>query len=125
MIKTIVSIAISLGLILGVSFISLDYVNKTFELFEKALLALYDKTEAETATYEDGTAVQRLWEEKKKTLHVWVPHTAIQEVDYQLYEAVGFLYVQDYKAALPKLEVVLGMCENIPQSYTFGFENIF
>ncbi len=125
MIKTIVSIAISLGLILGVSFLSLDYVNKTFDLFEKALLALYDKTEAETATYEDGTAVQRLWEEKKKTLHVWVPHTAIQEVDYQLYEAVGFLYVQDYKAALPKLEVVLGMCENIPQSYTFGLENIF
>ena len=125
MIKTIVSIAVSLGLLLGVSFISLDYVNKTFELFEQALLSLYDKTEAEAATYEDGTAVQRLWEEKKKTLHIWVPHTAIQEVDYQLYEAVGCLYVQDYKSALPKLEVVLGMCENIPHSYTFGLENIF
>ena len=125
MIKTIVSIAVSLGLLLGVSFISLDYVNKTFELFEQALLSLYDKTEAEAATDEDGTAVQRLWEEKKKTLHIWVPHTAIQEVDYQLYEAVGCLYVQDYKSALPKLEVVLGMCENIPHSYTFGLENIF
>lgn len=125
MVKTLISIVISAALLFVVSFVSINYVNTTFDLFESALLSLYDKTEAQTATYEDGTAVQRFWEEKKKTLHVWVPHTAIQEVDYQLYEAVGFLYVKDYKAALPKLEVVLGMCENIPHSYTLGVENIF
>ena len=125
MVKTLISIVIASAVLFGVSMYSIVYVNDTFALFERALLSLYDKTEAKIATYEDGTAVQRLWEEKKKSLHVWVPHTAIQEVDYQLYEAVGFLYVQDYKAALPKIEVVLGMCENIPHSYTLGVENIF
>ena len=124
MVKTLISIVVSAAILFGVSFFSIDYVNDTFALFERALLSLYDKTEAQTATYEDGTAVQRFWEEKKKSLHIWVPHTAIQEVDYQLYEAVGFLYVHDYKAALPKIEVVLGMCENIPHSYTLGVENI-
>ena len=125
MVRTLISIAVASVILFAVSFFSIYYVNDTFALFERALLSLYDKTEAKIATYEDGTAVQRLWEEKKKSLHVWIPHTAIQEVDYQLYEAVGFLYVQDYKAALPKLEVVLGMCENIPHSFTLGVENIF
>ena len=125
MVKTLISIVIASAILFGVSMYSIVYVNDTFAFFERVLLSLYDKTEAQTATYEDGTAVQRFWEEKKKSLHVWVPHTAIQEVDYQLYEAVGFLYVQDYKAALPKIEVVLGMCENIPHSYTLGVENIF
>ena len=49
----------------------------------------------------------------------------VEEVDYQLYEAVGYLYIRDYQSAMPKIEVLLGMCENIPQSYTLNFYNIF
>lgn len=125
MVRTIASIFITALLLFGICFFEANYVNDTFTLFEATLRSLYDKTEAGQATYEDGTAVQTFWEEKKKTLQVWLPHTAIQEVDYQLYEAVGFIYVHDFKAALPKLDVVLGMCENIPHSYTFSVENIF
>ena len=125
MIRTIASIFISLALIFGVATYESRSVNSTFAIFESALLSLYDKTESGEVTYEDGTAVESLWEEKKRTLHTWIPHTAIQEVDYQLYEAVGYLYVRDYKSAMPKIEVLLGMCKNIPQSYTLGFYNIF
>lgn len=125
MIRTIASIVIALGLLFGVCCFEFVYVNKTFTLFDQTLRALYDKTESGQATYEDGTAVQTFWEEKKKTLQIWLPHTAIQEVDYQLYEAVGYIYVHDFKSALPKIDVVLGMCENIPHSYTFSIENIF
>ncbi len=124
MIKTIASIVVTLGLILGVSIYETNHITQVFDRFENALLALYDKTERNEATYEDGTAVQTLWEEQKRTLHVWIPHTSIQEVDYQLYDAVGCLYVQDFQNALPKIEVLLGMCENIPHSYTFRLENI-
>ena len=125
MIKTIVSILISLGLIIGLSVYELYYVNDTFSFFKQAVLSLYDKTEAGQATYEDGKAVQLFWERKKRYLHIWLPHTSILEVDYQLYEAVGYLYVHDFESALPKLEVVLGMCENIPQAYRLSIENIF
>ena len=125
MIKTLVSIFLAFFLIVGLGFYETQRVSETFTLFENALRSLYDKTEAERATYEDGTAVQIFWEEKKKFLQAWVPHSPLSEVDYQLYEAVGFLYVQDYKSALPKMEVLIGMCENIPNSYTLTIENIF
>lgn len=125
MIKTVVSIFLAFFLIAGLGFYETQRVSEVFDLFENALRALYDKTEAERATYEDGTAVQSFWEEKKKFLQAWLPHAPLSEVDYQLYEAVGFLYAQDYKSALPKMEVLIGMCENIPNSYTLSWENIF
>ena len=124
MIRTAISIFVAFGLILGVAIYETNHIESVFTLFRNAVIALYDKTEGKTATYEDGTAVERLWEEQKRTLHVWIPHTSIQEGDYQLYDAVGCLYMQDYENALPKLEVLLGMCENIPSAYTFRIENI-
>ena len=125
MIRTIISIFIAFFLLLSVGFAETHFVNTTFHTFETLVRTLYDKAESGIATYEDGTAVQTFWEEHKKTLQAWIPHVATQEVDYQLYEAVGFLYVRDYKSAIPKLEVVVGMCENIPHSYTLTLENIF
>ncbi len=124
MIKTIASIFITLALICGIAVYESNRVQKTFADLETALTALYDKTESGEVTYEDGTAVEKFWENKKNTLHIWLPHTAILEIDYQLYEAVGYLYVRDYKSALPKIEILLGMCQNIPQSYRFSIENV-
>ncbi len=124
MIKTIISLLISLGLLVGVSVYESNRVQTTFAKFDEVLQVLYDKTEAREVTYEDGTAVEKFWEKQKNTLHIWLPHTAIQEIDYQLYEAVGYLYVRDYDSAIPKLEILMGMCENIPQSYRFSLENI-
>ena len=124
MIRTIASIFITLGLIFGISLYESNRVKNTFTDFSEVLQILYDKTEAGEVTYEDGTATEEFWENKKNTLHIWLPHTAIQEIDYQLYEAVGYLYVRDYKSALTKIEILLGMCENIPQSYRFSLENI-
>ena len=124
MIRTIVSVILSFAFIFGLSFYEIYYVESTFSHFHSILEALHQKTEDKVATYEDGTAVQSLWEEQKRTLHVWIPHTAILEVDYQLYDAVGCLYVKDYKSAIPKLEVLMGMCENIPSSYSLRLENI-
>ena len=124
MIKTIVSIFITLALICGIAVYESNRVQNTFADLETALTALYEKTEAGEVTYEDGTAAEKFWEHKKNTLHIWLPHTAILEIDYQLYEAVGYLYVRDYQSALPKIEILLGMCENIPQSYRFSIENV-
>ncbi len=125
MVKTIVSIFISLALIVGISAYEIYSVGSTFRTFSEALASLYDKTEAQTATYEDGCAVRTFWKEKKRTLHIWIPHTSIENVDYQLNEALGYLYEQKYDDALPKIEVLIQMSEKIPASYAFSFENIF
>ena len=123
-IKTLAGIFITLGIIIGIAVYENFRIKHTFTHFAKALMVLYDKTERKTVTYEDGLAVEEFWENQKNTLHIWIPHTAISEIDYQLYEAVGYLYVRDYQNVLPKLEILLGMCENIPQSYRFSIENI-
>ena len=125
MIRTIASIFITFALILTLSIYEIHYVRSVFDHFEAILHSLYEKTEAQTATYEDGTAVRAFWEEKRRTLHVWLPHTALQEINYQMDEAIGFLYVKDYDSVLPKIELLLGLADVIPNSYTFGLENIF
>ena len=125
MIRTIASIFITLALVFGLSFFEIAYVQETFRDFRETVETLRRKAEAGTATYQDGITVQSYWRKKRDILHVWVPHNSLQEVDYQLDETVGFLYTADYAAALPKIEVVIGLAENIPQLYTFRLGNIF
>ena len=124
MIRAIVSIVITLALLIGVSIYEIYYVQTTFQNFETSLRSLKGKIEREEANHDDGLAVRALWDEKKKIMHVWIPHTALQEIDYQLDEAIGFLYVQKYEDALPKLEVLIGLSENVPKGYTFHIGNI-
>lgn len=125
MIRTIASVVITLALILGVSIYEYNYVQTTFETFETALRSLKQKTESGEVNYTDGLAVRELWDKKKMTMHVWIPHTPLQEIDYQLDEAIGFLYVEEYTDALPKIEVLIGLSENLPKGYTLHFGNIF
>lgn len=125
MIRTIVSAVITLALIIGISIYESHFVKTTFELFHAEVRALKQKTELGDATYTDGLAIRSYWDTKKRILHVWVPHTSLAEIDYQLDEAIGFLYVRDYEAALPKIEVILGLSENVPHGYMLNMGNIF
>ncbi len=125
MVRTIVSIILSLGVIVGLSWYEIWYVQSTFQEFHKILNTLYQKTESHLATYEDGTSVRYYWENKKKTLHVWLPHTMQQEVDYHLDEAIGYLYNDDYSNALAQLEVAIELSLEIPRNYSLIPQNIF
>ena len=125
MIRTIASIFVTRALILGVSIYDVHYVQATFQTFHTELRALKQKAELGAATYSDGLAVRSYWDTKKKVMHVWVPHTALAEIDYQLDEAIGYLYTDDCEGALPNIEVLLGLSENVPSSYTVTIGNIF
>jgi hypothetical protein len=125
MIKTIISIVVSFAVIFGLSAYEIYFVNQRFDEFYAIVKSLHQKTEQKTATYEDGVAVQTYWREQKHVLHVWLPHTLLQETDYHLDEVVGLLYTGQYESALPKLEVVLGLAEEIPRSYELHLGNVF
>ena len=125
MVKTIISILVAFALIFGLSFYEIYYVRTTFKDFHEILDSLYQKTESHVATHEDGTAVRAYWEEEKQTLHVWLPHTMLQEVDYHLDEAIGYLYNDDFSNALAQLEVAREISMEIPRSYTLALQNIF
>ena len=125
MVKTIVSILITLALIIGVSVFEVFYVESSFLEFHALLCGLYEKVEANAAKHEDGLAVQKFWKEKKKSLHVWLPHTTLEPIDLQLSEAMGYLFEGQLTDALPKLEVLIDISENIPSSFQFKLGNIF
>ena len=125
MIRTIASAIITLLLILGISIYDIHYVQTSFDVFHDALRTLKQKAELGIATYDDGLAVRAYWDTKKRVMHIWVPHTPLAEIDYQLDEAIGCLYTKDYAGAMPNIEVLLGLSENIPDSYTLSWGNIF
>ncbi|MBE5747378.1 MAG: DUF4363 family protein [Clostridiales bacterium] len=125
MIRTIASIFITLGLIFGVSVWETKRVDKAFNELRATFETLQEKAELGTATYNDGVAARSFWDKKKETLHFWLPHTALQEIDFQLNEAIGFLSLDDNEGALPKIEVLIGLTDAIPHSYNFDVKNIF
>ncbi len=124
MIRTFLSVLITALLILSLSLYDLYYVQNTFSLFHQALESLFEKTEAQTATYQDGDAVRDFWESKRKSLHIWLPHASIQEIDIQLSEAIGYLYQENYEDSLAKIEVLLSTSQLFPDSYTLKWKNI-
>lgn len=125
MIRTIVSIFITLAVIVALSAYEMCYVHNTFAYFHELLQNLYTKTQLQTVTDEDGNAIRAYWKEEKQKLHVWIPHTSLQEIDYQMNEAIGFIYQDNYDDALPKIKVLIGLSEDIPRSYNLHLGNIF
>ncbi|MGN1052417.1 MAG: DUF4363 family protein, partial [Candidatus Scatosoma sp.] len=114
MVKTVASILLSALLLLCISVYENFRVNYVFEAFRQRLTALYEKTEEKTATFTDGESVRVFWTAKRKELHVWVTHTSIENVDYQLNEAIGYLFEGKHDDALPKIEELIEMTKKIP-----------
>ena len=125
MVKTLISICISFALLLGVYLYEISCIQKGFDLYHNALRELYEKCLEESATYEDGEAVRALWYEQRQEMQFWLTHTSIETMDYQINEAVGYLYYQEYKDALPKIEILLDLTYTVPHSHMLYPENIF
>lgn len=125
MLKMLVGIFASLALLAGLSIYELSFVERSFNALHDGFQAMYLKTEEEIATAEDGNSVRAFWQEKKRSLHFWLPHAVIDQIDTQLGEAIGYLYEENYMDALPKWQVLLTLSENIPKTYSLLPENIF
>ena len=107
MVKTMLSILITLGLLIGAAFFEQYFVDRQFDKFETALHSLDEKVRDETAVRGDAESVRTLWESEKKVLHVVIPHTDISYVDYWLSEAVSLIETENYTDAQSKIEVLL------------------
>ncbi len=125
MVKTLLSIFITLGILIAAAYFEQLFVDKQFDKFETALQTLDKKTRAENATRTDAENVRILWENEKKILHIVIPHNDISYVDYWLSEAVSLIETKSYVDALSKIEVLLTICRQIPQTYRITFENVF
>ena len=124
MVKAIISTLVAIFIIIGASFLENAYLKDTFSEFEKVVIATYDKTEEKISVKEDVLTVQKFWIEKKRSLHIFIPHNDIKEIDLWIAEAVSLVENEEYEDALSKLEVVLEMIEQIPKTYSLRIENI-
>ena len=124
MVKALITALVSLAIIIGASYLEQYYLNNTFNEFERAVSITYEKTENHTAVKDNVLSIQNLWVEKKKSLHVFIPHNDIREIDLWVSEAVTLVENKKWEDALSKLEVVLEMIEQIPKTYSLKVENI-
>ncbi len=125
MVKAIISTLAALAVSIGFFIWTNGYLYKQFDEFHGALETLYDKIDDETATREDAYSVKKMWESKKRKLHILIPHNDISYLDYWLSEACGLIYNSRYDLALGKVEVLLRITESLPDAYSLKLENVF
>lgn len=123
--KTVVSLlAVALLLVVFALYES-DFVARQFTEFKDALDVLYVKVEEKIAVEDDVYAVQTNWHDKKKYLHVFIPHNEIKEFDLWIAECVKLVRDEKWEDALSKVEVLKELSVEIPKSFSVSLENIF
>ncbi len=125
MVRSIVSIICATLLIVAGAVFENHYINKNFSELNVSLTALYQKVETETAVQDDVYAVQKQWLAKKKNLHAFIPHAEIKEIDLWLAESVTLVGDKEWEDAISKIEVLIELTEQIPQTFKPSFGNIF
>lgn len=125
MVKSIITVLVSALIFIGGSICEQVYLNNSFQNFRERLIVVYEKTEDETITAYDVKSVQDLWIKNKKTLHVFISHNDIKELDMWISESLNYVKQKNYGEALDKIEVAIELAEQIPKGYLIRFENVF
>lgn len=125
MVKSIVTLIIAALIFAAGGVYEQAYLKNTFSDFSEKLENVYEKTENETVTESDVKAVQDLWINYKKSLHVFISHNDIKEFDMWIAESLNYVKQKNYGEALDKLEVAIELSQQIPKGYMIKFENIF
>lgn len=124
MVKTLISMVIVFMILLGGAFYENYFVNKQFDDMHSVLEVLYQKVDTQSATQDDVYAVQKTWIEKKKALHVFIPHNEIKEMDLWLSESATLVRDKEWKDAISKIEVLKELAEQIPKTFRLSWENL-
>ena len=101
-----------------------DFVNRQFVEMHEVLQVLYEKVDEKTATQDYVYAVQKNWIEKKKVLHIFIPHNEIKEIDLWLSESATLVRDKEWSDAISKIEVLKELTEQIPKTFKLSWENL-
>lgn len=124
MVKTLLTIIITTLILVGGAIYETNFITRQFNEFSDVLDVLYEKIDDQTATQDDVYAVQQNWIEKKKVLHVFIPHNDIKEMDLWLSESATLVRDKEWKDAISKVEVLKELSEQIPKTFVIAIENI-
>lgn len=124
MVRSIITMLLVSAILLAGALYESDFIARQFLEFDVALEELYYKVDEETANKEDVYAVQKNWVNKKKYLHIFIPHNEIKEIDLWLSEAVTLVRDKEWADAISKIEVLRELSEQIPKTFKVSIENI-
>lgn len=124
MVKTAISILISIFILALSGVCEQIYLTKTFDGLHEDFTVAYQKIKDEKATADDANAIKSRWLAQKKKLHFFISHNDIKEMDLWLSEAVAYLKLGNTEEAVSKIEVAINLTEQIPRNYLIRFENI-
>ncbi|MBR5439817.1 MAG: DUF4363 family protein [Clostridia bacterium] len=125
MVRSFISAIIVIAILFSISIGEQYLLRKNFGEFKESAVCVYKKIEDETAVKEDVLSLQKQWLQKKETLHLFIPHNDIKEVELWIAEACTLVENKEFLDALAKIDVVIELSEQIPKMYTFAPQNIF
>ena len=125
MVRSLFSMIIVALILVGGAIYENKFVNEQFSEFNQVLSVLYEKVDEHIATIDDVYAVQENWLEKKKSLHAFIPHNEIKEIDLWLSESTTLVRDEQWEDAISKIEVLKELAEQIPKTFQLTLGNIF
>lgn len=125
MVKSISSVIIAVLIFVFAGIAEQTYLTNTFDTLYENLNTVMEKEIDNTATISDIEGVQTLWRKKKKSLHLFIPHNDIKEIDLWLSESVAYKKLGNSEECISKMSVALCLFEQLPINYLIKWENVF
>ena len=124
MVKSIISTIITLLIIIIGAVTENFFVTKSFKQLNTIATICQQKAEENTINYNDVMVLQNTYINKKKVLHIFIPHTEIKEMELWISETVKCVKDNKFLDASLKLEVVIELTEQIPHNFILSWQNI-
>ena len=99
-------------------------LQKQFDEFKSSVAKCLDKANDNTLSADDINNLSTDWENKRKYLHVFIPHTEIKEIGLWLSEATAFAEFGNMEETADKLQVIYDLSKQIPDNFRIKIENI-
>ncbi|MBQ3572366.1 MAG: DUF4363 family protein [Clostridia bacterium] len=125
MLKSLITMLCALFLLICANFLEQITVQKTFDEFYQIIEATQSKLQGENPTLSDSESLEDFWLDKKRNLHVWIPHTEIKEIDLWVSECVAYTRLGQFDEAITKLDVLKVLASQIPHNFSLLLENLF
>ena len=124
MIKPIITVLVTVALILVGTWYEQTKVMKSFSELKDTVAIYKELADDSLLTKDDAENLKKEWDDKKKYLHVFVPHSDIKEVGLWISETIAFTEYENFEEASDKLKVIYDLLEQIPENYKLKLENI-